>query len=247
MPPASSTTRIDAGARHVADLTSFARRPAGSPGERCLWTTMRHHMSRYQGTGSTRRRRRPSSMRRAPFRAHAAFTLVELLFVLAVMAVVGAIAVPRFASAMNRHQTHSRAWMTGLVLSTAQEHSLLTSSPTTVRFTHGTSQWEVVYTPLAQAPLVDGLAGVNALLPASCRRSYSTACATGTFDLRSGTIRGRIEGPATYVTPIFGTDDRVRFDGSGRPDSSGSVRISLGSSSVQVAVRAESGQVEITP
>ncbi|MGD8453716.1 MAG: prepilin-type N-terminal cleavage/methylation domain-containing protein [Phycisphaerae bacterium] len=69
------------------------------------------------------------------------FTLVELVFVLAILAIVAAIAVPRFANAATRQRVEVAAARVLHDLELAQRHARLTSAAVTVTFTAATDSY----------------------------------------------------------------------------------------------------------
>lgn len=128
-----------------------------------------------------------------------AFSLVEAVFVTAIIGIISAIALPRYAGFVATQQTEAAARRVLADLTYAQRQARLTSSPKRVVFYAGTGNYE---------------------LPdmASIERKGKTY----SVDLTSDPYR------ATILTANFGGDGAVIFDGYGSPDTSGSVIISVG-------------------
>ena len=132
-------------------------------------------------------------------RHHSAFTLVEAVFVVAIMGILGAIALPRYAGFVAMQQTEAAARRVLGDLTLAQRQARLTSSPQSVVFTVGGGSYQL---PQMKDP--------------------DRKAATYTVNLAADPYR------ATITSAVFGGDSTVIFDGYGTPDTPGIVTITVG-------------------
>src|SRR5438067_829946 len=72
-----------------------------------------------------------------------AFTLIELVMVLALVAVLAGIALPRYARSVARYQADATARRICADLTLAQSRARLTSSTVTVTFTPASNQYSI--------------------------------------------------------------------------------------------------------
>jgi len=72
-----------------------------------------------------------------------AFTIIELVLVLAIVAVVAGIAVPRYAAASGRYRTHAAAIRVMNDLVAARDKAVARSGASTVSFTHRDSAYKI--------------------------------------------------------------------------------------------------------
>ena len=128
-----------------------------------------------------------------------AFSLVEAVFVTAIIGIISAIVLPRYAGFVAMQQTQAAARRVLSDLTYAQRQARLTSSPKTVVFTVGTGTYE--------------LAGMNSL---------DRDADAYIVDLSKDPYRAGI------AVASFGGDSTVIFDGYGAPDTGGIVTISVG-------------------
>ena len=127
------------------------------------------------------------------------FSLVEAVFVCAIVAILGAIALPRYAGFVARQQTQSAARRILSDLTYAQRQARLTSTPRSVVFDVGSGEYAL-----------PGMAD-----PDRIGRSYSV-------DLSHDPYR------ATIISAAFGGDSTVVFDGFGTADTPGEIVVSVG-------------------
>lgn len=101
-----------------------------------------------------------------------AFTLVELAVVIAILAILSAIAIPRFASASARRALDASAQRIVADLRHARQHALATSAPVAVTFDADTDSYVVA----APSPLGNATSYRVDLSdpPLSCRISATT-------------------------------------------------------------------------
>ena len=130
---------------------------------------------------------------------HPAFTLVEAVFVVTIIGILGAIALPRYAGFVATQQTEAAARRVLSDLTLAQRQARLTSSPQSVVFDVGSGSYQL---PLMKDP--------------------DRKAATYMVDLAADPYR------ATIISAAFGGDSTVIFDGFGTPDTPGTVMIQVG-------------------
>ena len=149
-------------------------------------------------------------------RVRPAFTIVELLVVLAIIAVSAAIAIPRYGDSIARFRIESAARRVGADLGYARSIASGSSASTTVAFNVATE----AYTVGGAAHMDTRAAG------------YLVRLAVDPYY-------------AAIVSADFGGDAQVMFDGYGRPDSGGSVLVRNGAAQWRIAVEAESGAIGV--
>lgn len=139
---------------------------------------------------------------RHDFRRYArpkAFSLVEAVFVTAIIGIISAIALPRYAGFVAMQQTEAAARRVLSDIMYAQRQARLTSSPRTVVFQVGTGNYE--------------LTGMESLDRSG--KQYDV-------NLNQDPYRADID------VASFGGDATVIFDGYGAPDTSGIVTVRVG-------------------
>jgi prepilin-type N-terminal cleavage/methylation domain-containing protein len=144
-----------------------------------------------------------------------AFSIIELVLVLAIMALVSAIAVPRYANSVARYRVDSAAHRVAADLALAQSQAS----------TAGKSQSVVFVARSYQTPGMPHLDG----------KSYGDY----TVDLGAEPYR------VSRVAAEFGGDATVTFDMYGTPDSGGSVVLEVGDARRIVVLNPDSGRVII--
>jgi type II secretion system protein H len=146
----------------------------------------------------------------------AGFSLLELVLVTAILAIVSAIAIPRYGCAATRYQVDLAARRVAADLRQAQAHAKTTGASCTVVFSIPTGSYCLV-----NVPSLDRSSGDYAV------------------DLTAEPYRARL------VSANFNTADQVVFNGWGLPDNSGSVIVAVGSEQRMVTVDGQTGQVNI--
>ena len=142
-------------------------------------------------------------------------SLVELVLVLAIMAMVSAIAVPRYANSVARYRADSAARRVAADLALAQNHASTAGRPQSVVFVSRSYQ-------------MPGMSHLDG-------KSYGDY----TVDL------GRDPYEVSRVAAEFGGDATVKFDLYGTPDTGGSVVVEVGDVRRVVVLSPESGRVVI--
>lgn len=132
-------------------------------------------------------------------RPQAGFTLVEAVFVMAIIGILGAIALPRYAGFAATQQTEAAARRVLTDLSFAQQQARLTSSSQRVIFDVGSGTYR---------------------LPDM--KDTDRKNKTYLVDISQDPYR------ATITGAIFGTDSTVIYDGYGTPDTQGVVTLTVG-------------------
>ena len=146
--------------------------------------------------------------------ARRAFSLMELVVVLAIIAIAAAIAAPRYANAIARYRAETAARRVAADLAYARALAQQTSSNQTVAFDPATD----VYT----------LAGVDD--PDRPGQPYPVALAGRPYH-------------ADLAAASFGGAKSVTFDGFGTPSVGGTVTVRVGDYVYTLTVEAETGTV----
>jgi prepilin-type N-terminal cleavage/methylation domain-containing protein len=144
-----------------------------------------------------------------------AFSLVEMVLVVAIIAVASAIAVPRYASSIARYRAETAARRVAADLALAAAHAADAGKPQAVVF-------------VARSYLLPGMPHLDG-------KGYGDY----TVDLGSEPYN------VTRVAAEFGGDAQVKFDLYGAPDTGGSVVIEVGDSRRVVVLHPDSGRVEV--
>jgi type II secretion system protein H len=144
-----------------------------------------------------------------------AFSLIELVIVLAIMATMAAVAVPRYATASHRYRADAAAQRIARDLELAMDAARTTGASCTVQY----SADRLSYT----MPSITGLDSSADVYAVKLHRSpYNVS----------------------VLVVDFGGDDQLVFDGWGQPDSGGTVQIVVGQETRQINLAAD-GQVTI--
>ena len=144
------------------------------------------------------------------------FTLLELVLVLAIIATLAAIAVPRYQSSAVRYRADLAARRIVADLALAQSNAKAASSSRSVVFSVSTNNYQ-----MPDLPPLDGTVG-----------SYSVQLSKKPYE-------------ADITSADFGGDQEVVFNGWGIPDSGGTVVLTVGSEQRTVTVAAETGKTQI--
>ncbi|HUU84483.1 MAG TPA: GspH/FimT family pseudopilin [Phycisphaerae bacterium] len=146
-----------------------------------------------------------------------AFSLLELVMVVAIMAVLLAVAQPRMASAIQRDRVRRAATRLAMDIRLAQSEAVGQQQNVTVAFNTDYDAYEVS----GLAPEADGSTGYEVCLGAD--RDYHTNIAAANF-------KGQLE---------------VTFDRYGAPNNEGSVVLGIGQLRVIIKVAAGTGRVTV--
>jgi type II secretion system protein H len=144
------------------------------------------------------------------------FSLLEIVLVSAIIAIVAAMAVPRYGRASGRYQVDLAARRVMADLEQAQVYARTTSAPCTVLFSPGTNKYQLV--------------GVSTLDRTS--GSYTVHLATEPYK-------------ASLVSADFNGLAQVIFNGWGLPDNGGAVAVRVGTQQRTITVDGQTGQVSI--
>jgi prepilin-type N-terminal cleavage/methylation domain-containing protein len=148
-------------------------------------------------------------------RFRGAFSLAELVLVMAVVAIIAAIAQPRFANATGRYRLSAAAQRVGADLQLARSQARITSKTQTVTFDSTAGAYQMT--------------GVNTLDNRST--NYSVTLSTDPYYATLGSITF----PSNAVT----------FDIFGGASASGSVTVTVNGQSKTISVDAGSGKVTV--
>ncbi len=146
----------------------------------------------------------------------AGFTLLDLMMAMAVIAIVAAIATPRYANALTRYRAEAAARRVVADLALARQTAKSTSSSRTVEFDDSDDSYTI--------PNV---------------RELDTAGTMYRVQLQDPPYQAQI----AFVD--FGGDAKLTFDGFGIPDSGGFIIIQAGDYQYTVVVDPETGAAEV--
>jgi prepilin-type N-terminal cleavage/methylation domain-containing protein len=141
-----------------------------------------------------------------------AFTLLELVMVIVIMALMATLAAPRYANSLNRYRVEVAARRVAMDLSYAQARARATCSTRSISFDKSTS----TYTLIAESDL--NKPGSNYII-----------------DLTQPPYR------TTIVSVTFGGGGTLSFNGFGVPNTAGTVRIRCGNQTRNINVDAVTG------
>lgn len=145
-----------------------------------------------------------------------AFSLLELILVMAIMATFAAIAAPRYGLALARHRADLAARRVSADLCQAQSYAKTTSVACTVTFFAATETYQ-----LLNVPSLDGRPG-----------DYTVALSAHPYQ-------------ANIVSADFDGGSQVVFDGWGSPDHGGTIVVAVGAEQRTITVDGDTGQVSI--
>jgi prepilin-type N-terminal cleavage/methylation domain-containing protein len=141
------------------------------------------------------------------------FSLLELVLVMVIIAVIAAIAVPRYSSAASRYRVETAARRVVADLALAQARAKALSSSQTVAFAVGTSQYQIV-------GMTDPDHG------------------SSTYTVRLGDDPYRV----MLQSVDFGGRSQVTFDAYGTADSNGAVVVRAGATQRTVVLDVNTGK-----
>jgi type II secretion system protein H len=156
---------------------------------------------------------RTSAARRPGRRA---FSLIELTMVIAIIAIVSAIAAPRFAAASNRFRIDAAARRIVADLNLAQARARSSSASQTIAFDLSAHRYEMI-----------GMAD-----PDRPSAAYAVSLGDGPYHCK-------------LDTATFGADATLVFNGFGMPDSGGSLTISTGSEKRTITMDSTTGSAAV--
>jgi prepilin-type N-terminal cleavage/methylation domain-containing protein len=149
-------------------------------------------------------------------RTASAFSLLELVVVLAIVSILAAMAIPRFAGSVTRQRVDGAARRLAADIELARNRAGQTSAGT-----------KVVFSVAANAYQLNGVQD-----PDRPGREYAVSLALPPFNVN-------------VISADFGGDTQLQFDGYGCPDSGGSVTIGAGDCQRTVTIDGASAVVEV--
>jgi len=171
--------------------------------------------------GMGRRRPAPSARPRAGGGPRRGFTLAEVLVVVVVLAVMGALVLPHAVGTTDM-QVISAARMVTADLEYAQNQAITTQAPVTVTFTPSEERYALSN---ASGPLIHPMTNEAYETDFTARRGFEE------LDM---------------VSASFGGAASVTFDELGAPENAGTVRLQAGAHVCDVSVAAATGKVSVT-
>lgn len=147
--------------------------------------------------------------------AHKAFSLIEVLLVMAIVSIAAAMAAPRYAGAVSRYRADAAARRIAADLSLMQSRARTTGSSRTIAFDLTSNSYSVASET--------GLNGTG---------SYRVDLATEPYYV-------------SMTTLSFGGNASLSFNGYGVPNSAGSIQIRSGATTKAVSIDASSGVATI--
>jgi prepilin-type N-terminal cleavage/methylation domain-containing protein len=145
------------------------------------------------------------------------FTLVELVLVAAIIAVLSAVALPRYSSSLANFRVKTAARRIAVDIATAQAHARAASASKRIDFSPGEPTYTVV-----------GIAGLS-------------GAATYTVNLADEPYRCGLK--VTYSAA--GSGNRITFNGYGWPDRGATFEVTSGSAKRTVTLDATTGATSI--
>jgi prepilin-type N-terminal cleavage/methylation domain-containing protein len=145
-----------------------------------------------------------------------AFSLVELMICIAIMGVLAALAIPRYANATSNYRADAAARRIAADLALARSQARLISKPLTVAFNKSSNSYQIN--------------GMTDLFHRST--TYSVQISADPYY-------------ASFVNIVFNGAAQVTFDQYGVPSTGGTVTISVGTVSKSITLDGTSGRASI--
>jgi prepilin-type N-terminal cleavage/methylation domain-containing protein len=157
-----------------------------------------------------------AAAKRVGSRRHGGFSLIEMAIVMVIVALVGAMALPRYGNAVAHYRLDAAAKRVAADIAMARAQAVTTSNSQTITFTTSTK----TYT----------MSNVTALDNRSTTYSVNLGAEPYKVSLQS---------------VVFGAGTTVTFNAYGAPDNGGSVVVSLGTATKTISVEATTGRTTI--
>lgn len=145
-----------------------------------------------------------------------AFSMIELVLVIAIVAILAAITAPRYAKAGARYRIDAAAKRVVRDLAMARQRARLRGATQTVTFSESTNSYQIA-----------GIAALN-----DSTKTYTVTLSDNLYQ-------------TTLVEADFGGSTSVSFDGYGVPSSGGTISLQIGDYSKTVVLNAETGRAEV--
>jgi prepilin-type N-terminal cleavage/methylation domain-containing protein len=161
-----------------------------------------------------RRRHDPCSRARGQL----GFSLIEITVVLLVLAILGAIAFPRYSLALARYHVAVASQRIAADLALAQTIGKTTSAGQAVSFSVTNNNYQ--------------LTGYSGFLGAAAQANYTVSLASSPYN-------------ATLVSANFNSTTQVTFNRFGQPDNGGTVVVQVGAYQKTITVDGNTGKVTV--
>ncbi len=144
------------------------------------------------------------------------FSMIELMLVMAIVAVFSAIAVPRFSQSTNRYRADAAARRIEVDCKLARTRARITSSTLTIVFDIANDRYSIA-----------GLADLN-----QSSSIYTVELGNGPYE-------------AELISAVFEEGAQISFNGYGVPGGAGIVVIQVGNQQRTITIAPETGEVTI--
>ncbi len=144
------------------------------------------------------------------------FSLLELVIVIAIVGILSAMAIPRYANATNNYRVAAIARRMAADIAMTRNRARALSTSAAITFSVGTNSYQI-----------PGMLGVG-----HTSSPYTVSLANGSY-------------PGTLISATFGGSATLTFNGYGIPASAGTIQITSGSAKATITVDADSGKTTI--
>ena len=164
------------------------------------------------------RQARPRRHDPHPGRNRNGFTLIEITVVVLILAILGAIAMPRYSLALARYRVAVASQRIAADLALAQTVGKTTSAGQAVSFSVTSDNYQ--------------LTGYSGFLGAAAQANYTVSLASSPYN-------------ATLVSANFNSTTQVTFNRFGQPDNGGTVVVQVGAYQKTITVDGNTGKVTV--